>query len=112
MPAALRSALGAFDVFACVRYSYTTGLSYHLQCGDSAWSGKPAGILGASSGMLGTAHAQYHLRQVFVFLNMYPLNAHVNLKLLTRSSNYTWGGWENLLLSDDCRLRAEQARAS
>ena len=24
--------------------------------------------------MLGTVRAQYHLRQVFVFLNMYPLN--------------------------------------
>jgi chromate reductase len=42
--------------------------------GDSAWAGKPAAVLGASVGMLGTARAQYHLRQVFVFLNMYPLN--------------------------------------
>ena len=24
--------------------------------------------------MLGTARAQYHLRQMFVFLNMFPLN--------------------------------------
>lgn len=30
--------------------------------------------MGASPGMLGTARAQYHLRQSFVFLNMYPLN--------------------------------------
>jgi chromate reductase len=42
--------------------------------GDSAWNGKPAAIMGASVGRLGTARAQYHLRQVFVFLNMYPLN--------------------------------------
>ena len=42
--------------------------------GDSAWSGKPAAIMGASVGALGTARAQYHLRQVFVFLNMLPLN--------------------------------------
>ena len=42
--------------------------------GDSAWEGKPAAVMGASVGMLGTARAQYHLRQVFVFLNMYPLN--------------------------------------
>jgi chromate reductase, NAD(P)H dehydrogenase (quinone) len=42
--------------------------------GDSAWEGKPVGIMGASPGRLGTARAQYHLRQVFVFLNMYPLN--------------------------------------
>ncbi|AXQ27708.1 NADPH-dependent oxidoreductase [Solimonas sp. K1W22B-7] len=42
--------------------------------GDSAWSGKPVAILGASAGKLGTARAQYHLRQVFVFLDMHPLN--------------------------------------
>ena len=42
--------------------------------GDSAWNGKPVAVMGASIGVLGTARAQYHLRQVFVFLNMYPLN--------------------------------------
>ena len=42
--------------------------------GDSAWDGKPAAIMGASVGMIGTARAQYHLRQMFVFLNMYPIN--------------------------------------
>jgi chromate reductase len=31
-------------------------------------------MMGASIGMLGTARAQYHLRQSFVFLNMHPLN--------------------------------------
>jgi len=30
--------------------------------------------MGASIGMLGTARSQYHLRQVFVFLNLYLLN--------------------------------------
>ena len=42
--------------------------------GDSAWSGKPVAIMGASVGMIGTARAQYHLRQMFVFLDMYPVN--------------------------------------
>ena len=42
--------------------------------GDSAWNGKPAAIMGASIGAIGTARAQYHLRQMFVFLNMYPIN--------------------------------------
>jgi chromate reductase, NAD(P)H dehydrogenase (quinone) len=42
--------------------------------GDSAWFGKPAGIMGASVGIIGTARAQYHLRQMFVFLNMFPIN--------------------------------------
>jgi chromate reductase len=42
--------------------------------GDSAWSGKPAAIMGASVGTIGTARAQYHLRQIMVFLNMFPIN--------------------------------------
>ena len=42
--------------------------------GDSAWAGKPAAIMGASIGTIGTARAQYHLRQMFVFLNMFPIN--------------------------------------
>jgi chromate reductase len=42
--------------------------------GDSAWAGKPAAIMGASTGMIGTARAQYHLRQMLVFLDMHALN--------------------------------------
>ena len=42
--------------------------------GDNAWSGKPAAIMGASIGMFGSARAQYHLRQIMVNLNMYPIN--------------------------------------
>ena len=42
--------------------------------GDSAWNGKPAAIMGASIGGIATARAQYHLRQMMVFLNMFPVN--------------------------------------
>jgi chromate reductase len=42
--------------------------------GDNSFEGKPVAIMGASTGMLGTARAQYHLRQTFVYLNMRPLN--------------------------------------
>jgi chromate reductase len=42
--------------------------------GDSAWNGKPVAVMGASVGMLGAARAQYHLRQMFVFLNMHAVN--------------------------------------
>jgi chromate reductase, NAD(P)H dehydrogenase (quinone) len=38
--------------------------------GQSAWKGKPVAIMGASGGALGTARAQYHLRQCFVGLDM------------------------------------------
>lgn len=42
--------------------------------GDSAWNGKPVAVMGATVGTHGTGRAQYHLRQIFVFLNMYPVN--------------------------------------
>lgn len=38
------------------------------------FDGKPVAIMGASPGMLGTARMQYHLRQVFVFLNGMVMN--------------------------------------
>jgi chromate reductase, NAD(P)H dehydrogenase (quinone) len=38
--------------------------------GQSAWDGKPAGVLGASVGATGTALSQQHLRNVLAYLNM------------------------------------------
>ena len=42
--------------------------------GDNAWDGKPVAIMGASPAVQGTSRSQYHLRQVFVYLNMIPMN--------------------------------------
>ncbi len=36
--------------------------------GDSAGNGKPAAITGVSTGAIGTARAQYHLRQIVVLM--------------------------------------------
>ncbi len=38
--------------------------------GDSAWKGKPAGIIGVSPGAMGTAMAQQHLRNILASLDM------------------------------------------
>ena len=38
--------------------------------GQSAWAGKPAGILGASIGSIGTAVSQLHLRTILAYLDM------------------------------------------
>lgn len=38
--------------------------------GQSAWAGKPAGVIGISVGAIGTAIAQQHLRNVLAYLDM------------------------------------------
>ena len=38
--------------------------------GQSAWAGKPAGVLGVSIGLIGTAMAQQHLRNVLAYLDV------------------------------------------
>ncbi len=41
---------------------------------EQPFNGKVVALMGASAGRLGTARAQYHLRQVFIFLNGHVLN--------------------------------------
>ena len=38
--------------------------------GKSAWAGKPAGVIGASIGSIGTAMSQQHLRNILAYLDM------------------------------------------
>jgi chromate reductase, NAD(P)H dehydrogenase (quinone) len=38
--------------------------------GQSAWGGKPAGVLGITIGAIGTACAQQHLRTILAYLDM------------------------------------------
>ncbi|MDC6167058.1 NADPH-dependent FMN reductase [Paucibacter sp. XJ19-41] len=38
--------------------------------GQSVWAGKPAGVLGASVGVIGTALAQQHLRNILAYLDV------------------------------------------
>src|SRR3546814_4043710 len=37
--------------------------------GQSAWAGKPAGVIGVSVGAIGTALAQQHLRNILAYLD-------------------------------------------
>jgi chromate reductase, NAD(P)H dehydrogenase (quinone) len=41
--------------------------------GQNAWAGKPAGVLGASPGTIGTAMAQQHLRNILAYLDVATL---------------------------------------
>ena len=68
-------------LFATPEYNYSIsgGLKNAIDWasrpyGDSAWLGKPAAVMGASTGSLGTARAQYQLRQILVTLNMPTVN--------------------------------------
>jgi chromate reductase len=80
---AFKTAIRAADAILIATPEYNYSMSGVLKnaldnasrpYGDNALNGKPVAIMGASIGMLGTARAQYHLRQCCVFLNMYPLN--------------------------------------
>ena len=75
----IRSADAILLVTPEYNYSVPGVLKNAIDCasrpyGDSAWNGKPVAVMGASVGTFGTGRAQYHLRQMFVFLNMYAVN--------------------------------------
>lgn len=42
--------------------------------GQSAWTGKPAGVIGVSVGAIGTAIAQQHLRTILAYLDIPTLS--------------------------------------
>lgn len=84
-PAAVQTLLaqiGAADalLLACPEYNYSIAPALKnaldwasREPNNALLAGKPAAILGAGGGM-GTSRAQYHLRQVCVFLDLHPLN--------------------------------------
>lgn len=60
--------------------------------GQSAWAGKPAGVIGASVGVIGTALAQQHLRNILAYLDVPTLGApeafiHVKDELFDNQGN-------------------------
>ena len=60
-------------------YSITAVLKNAIEWGnrpprDASWSGKPAAVISASTGLRGGVRAQLHLRQIMIDLNMYPIN--------------------------------------
>ena len=84
-PAAVRRVLDAMQrvdafLFACTEYNYSMApalknmLDWASKVPQNAvLNGKHVAIMGSGGGM-GTARAQYHLRQVCVYLNLLPLN--------------------------------------
>jgi chromate reductase len=68
-------------LFATPEYNYSVpgGLKNAIDWasrpyGHSVWLGKPAAVMGASPSAMGSARAQYHLRQILVTLTMPTVN--------------------------------------
>jgi chromate reductase, NAD(P)H dehydrogenase (quinone) len=78
----LRDAIAQADavLIATPEYNYSfsgvlkNAIDWASRPPSQPFGGKPIAILGASPGMLGTARAQYQLRQVFIFMNGKVLN--------------------------------------
>lgn len=79
---ALRAQIRAADalLIATPEYNYSVpavlknAIDWASRPPDQPFDGKPIGIMGASPSQLGTGRAQYHLRQIFVYLNAFLLN--------------------------------------
>ncbi len=67
-------------LFVSPEYNYSipgvlkNAIDWASRAPDQPFNGMPIAIMGASGGLLGTARAQYQLRQMLVFLNAFPLN--------------------------------------
>jgi len=78
----LREKIAAADavVIASPEYNYSipgvlkNAIDWASRPPSQPFDGKPIALLGATPGGLGTARCQYHLRQVFVYLNGLILN--------------------------------------
>jgi chromate reductase, NAD(P)H dehydrogenase (quinone) len=77
-----RDALKAADgvLIATPEYNYSipgvlkNAIDWASRPPEQPFDGKPIAILGASPGALGSARAQYHLRQCFIYLNGQVMN--------------------------------------
>ena len=80
--AQLREQIAAADsvLIATPEYNYSVpgvlknALDWVSRGERQPFDGKPVAIVGAAASTFGTARAQYHLRQILVFLNAHPLN--------------------------------------
>jgi chromate reductase len=78
----LRQRIAAADALlvATPEYNYSTSgilknaIDWASRPPDQPFNGKPIAIMGASPGATGTARAQYHLRQIGIFLNLHFVN--------------------------------------
>jgi chromate reductase len=80
--AVLRAAIKAADalLIATPEYNFSipgvlkNAIDWASRPPEQPFAGKPIAMMSASNGTLGGARAQYHLRQVCVYLDMHPIN--------------------------------------
>jgi chromate reductase, NAD(P)H dehydrogenase (quinone) len=78
--ARLRAQIAAADavLFVSPEYNYSVpgvlknAIDWVSRAPDQPLKGKPVAIMGATTGMIGTARMQYHLRQILVFVEALP----------------------------------------
>jgi chromate reductase, NAD(P)H dehydrogenase (quinone) len=78
----LRAQIAAADaiLFVTPEYNYSisgvlkNAIDWASRPPNQPFDGKPVAVMGASPGLFGTARAQYHLRQMLVFLNAHLVN--------------------------------------
>jgi len=67
-------------LFVTPEYNYSipaplkNAIDWISRAPNQPFAGKPAAMMGASMGLMGSARAQLHLRHSMVFLNMLPVN--------------------------------------
>jgi chromate reductase len=79
---ALRAQIEAADavLFCTPEYNYSipgvlkNAIDWASRPPATPFAGKPIAVMGASPGLLGSARAQYHLRQVFIFMDGRVMN--------------------------------------
>ena len=80
--ARFRAQVAAADavLFVTPEYNYSipgvlkNAIDWASRPPEPAFNDKPVAMMGASGGVIGTARAQYQLRQMLVFLNAHPIN--------------------------------------
>jgi chromate reductase, NAD(P)H dehydrogenase (quinone) len=103
----LRGKVAAADaiLFVTPEYNYSipgvlkNAIDWVSRPPQPPFAGKPCAIMGASVSMLGTGRAQYHLRQMMVFLDMHPINRPEVMIAMAKEK-----------FGDDGRLNDESAR--
>jgi chromate reductase len=103
----MREQIRAADalLFATPEYNYSVpgvlknAIDWASRPPDQPFNGKPGAIMGASPSMLGSARAQYQLRQTCVYLNIFLVN---QPEVFVAAANHKF--------DDEGRLTDEQTR--